>query len=360
MALWVPQGYPTRAVPRAAGQPRWDPETGTTIDTVAAGDYPEPVPLWEHFGYDMVGAGGWFDWMPRRGHSEVLEETDEWVVKRNGAGAAFQHWKKRSGPPGPVDFLMTSREIWERDYRPHLLELDPARVDVEGAREQFRQARAAGRWVFFGHMFVWEILRASLGDEAMYVNLLQDPEWIRDYTRVYTEFYKKHYAYLFEQVGLPDGIWVYEDLAYNSGLLASPQVLADLIFPGYRELNDFFHGHGLPVILHSDGRIGQAIPMIIAAGFAGLNPIERKTPENDPFTFAERYGDQLLFVGGLDARVYETNDRAVIRREVTAYLQGMKARGARLLFATDHTISPHTRYDSYRYALDVYREQMAY
>jgi len=38
----------------------------------------------------------------------------------------------------------------------------------------------------------------------------------------------------------------------------------------------------------------------------------------------------------------------------------MKARGARLVFASDHSISTNTRYDSYRYALDVYREHMTY
>ena len=37
-----------------------------------------------------------------------------------------------------------------------------------------------------------------------------------------------------------------------------------------------------------------------------------------------------------------------------------KARGARLIFATDHTVAPNTRYESYVYALEVYREHMAY
>ena len=38
----------------------------------------------------------------------------------------------------------------------------------------------------------------------------------------------------------------------------------------------------------------------------------------------------------------------------------MKSCGARLVFATDHSISPRTDYDSYRYALDAYRACMAY
>ena len=42
------------------------------------------------------------------------------------------------------------------------------------------------------------------------------------------------------------------------------------------------------------------------------------------------------------------------------YRTGMKARGARLVFASDHFISPNTRYKSYLHALQVYRECMYY
>jgi uroporphyrinogen decarboxylase len=177
---------------------------------------------------------------------------------------------------------------------------------------------------------------------------------------VYTDFFKQAFIYLFEKVGLPDGIWIYEDLGYKNGLFASPKVLSELIFPYYKELVDFFHGYNLPVVLHSCGSTAQALPLIVDAGFDALNPMERKAKDNDPFIFAEKYGDKLAFIGGLDTRVFETNDREIIRREITAYIEGMKARGARLVFASDHSISTNTRYDTYLYALDVYREHMMY
>jgi uroporphyrinogen decarboxylase len=88
--------------------------------------------------------------------------------------------------------------------------------------------------------------------------------------------------------------------------------------------------------------------------------MERKADGNDPFAFAEKYGDRIAFVGGLDARILETNDRDLIRGETIAYLEGMKSRGARLVFGSDHSLSPLIRYDTYRYALDVYREHCAW
>jgi uroporphyrinogen decarboxylase len=360
IAAWVEQGYPTRMVHKEIGEQRWRREDGRWEDVEVAGEYEEPVPPWEHFGYDMVGVGPWFDVMPLRGYDELVEETDEWDIRRNGAGAALKYWRHKSGTPEHIDFRMVTREIWERDYRSHLLDLDAGRIEVEEMRKNLAQAAEAQAWTHFGHMFVWEIMRQSMGDITLYESLLLDPDWIHDYNRVYTDFFKLHFAYMFEHVGVPDGIWLYEDLGYKNGLFASPRVLGDLIFPYYKEIIDFFHSYDLPVVLHTCGSVAQALPLIVEAGFDALNPMERKAKDNDPFAFAEAYGDKLAFVGGLDTRVLETNDRDIIRREVKDYVEGMEARGARLVFASDHSISTNTRYASYCYALEVYRECMMY
>jgi uroporphyrinogen decarboxylase len=359
LVAWIQQGYPTRKVYKEVGETRFR-EDGKSEEVEVAGEYVEPVPPWQHFGYDMVGAGPWFDIQPLRDHSELVEESDAWEVKRNGAGAALKYWKHKSGTPEHIDFRMTSREIWERDYRPYLLELDPQRIRVSETRKNFAAAYQADRWTHFGHMFIWELMRQSMGDVTLYESLILDPAWVHDYNQVYTAFYQKHFDYVFRQVGLPDGIWLYEDLGYKNGLFASPRVLRDVIFPYYKQMVDYFHGYDLPVVLHTCGSTAEALPLIVEAGFDGVNPMERKALNNEPFIFAEQYGDKLAFVGGLDARVFESNDKERIKQEVVYYIEGMKKRGARLVFASDHSISTNTRYDSYRYAVDIYREHMLY
>ncbi|PWH15560.1 MAG: hypothetical protein DDG58_10935, partial [Ardenticatenia bacterium] len=115
----------------------------------------------------------------------------------------------------------------------------------------------------------------------------------------------------------------------------------------------------LKVILHSCGNVTQALPLIVEAGFDGLHPMEIKAG-CDPFHFAEQYREHLVFIGGLDVRLLETNDRETIVRSVSRLVEGMKARGARYVFATDHSVTPLVHYDSYRLALDVYRQHMMY
>ena len=359
LAAWVAHGYPLRTVSHKAGEQRWR-DDGQLVEAEADGEYQEPVPPWQHFGFDMAGVRPWFDTLPIRELNEIEQETDAWEVRRNGAGAALKYWKHKSGTPEHIDFRMTTRGIWERDYRSHLLELEPERVKVVELARSFLEAREGDVWAHFGNLFIWELMRQSMGDVVMYESLVLDPGWVHDYARVYTSFVRQHFAYMFQQVGLPDGIWLYEDLGYKNGLFASPKVLRELIFPYYAEIVGFFHEYDLPVVLHTCGSVAEALPLIVEAGFDALNPMERKAAKNDPFAFAEEYGDRLAFVGGLDARVFESNDKEIIRREVSIYLEGMKARGARLVFASDHSISPNTHYQSYLYAVGVYREHMFY
>ena len=322
-------------------------------------DEGNPVGPVGHFGFDIAGAGGWFDAMPQRGFSEIVEETDDWKSVLNGAGATLKWWKNKSGTPQHIDFRMTSREVWDRDYRPHLLGLDRERLKVDDTRKGLERIRGEGRWAQYGGLFLWELMRCSMGDICMFESLALDPDWIHDYNRVYTDFYKAHFRVLIEEAGKPDGVWIYEDLGYRNGLYCSPATLEALIFPYYKEIVDFFHEYDLPVVLHACGNITQAVPLVVAAGFDGLNPMEAKAG-CDALAFAAEYGDKLAFFGGLDARVLESGDRDLIRRETTKIVVGMKERGARYVFGSDHSVSTNVRLADFEYAIEVYREHMAY
>ena len=154
-------------------------------------------------------------------------------------------------------------------------------------------------------------------------------------------------------------MWMYEDLGYRDRLFCSPDVLRELIFPYYTEMVQFYHSYDLPVIFHTCGYQEPAIPLIIEAGFDGIHPMEVKAG-NDIFAFVESFGDELLFVGGLDVRLLESGDKQVIRDGVTGFMNGMKSRGARFVYGSDHSLSTGIDYADMCYSLDVYRENMLY
>lgn len=334
---WVKQGYP-------------------------ADEKGEPVNAVDHFDFDMVGCGGWFDWQPKMGVNEIIKETDEWKIVRNGSGAALKWWKNKSGTPEHIDFKMTSREIWEKEYRPLLPGTERKRADKtkkEDTAKNLAKWKEQGKWTHYGSLFIWEMMRGSMGDLCLYETMLVDPEWIRDYCRVYTDLYKNCYRILIEEVGKPDGIWMYEDLGYKQRVFCSPKTYGELIFPYYREMTEFFHGYDLPVVLHTCGFTEPIMDLIVEAGFDALNPMEVKAG-NDPLRIAEKYADKLAFIGGLDARVLESGDRALIKREVTRLVEGMKSIGARYVYASDHSISTNVDYKDFKYAIEVYKDHMTY
>ena len=321
----------------------------------------EPVDFVDHFGFDMAGCGGWFDWHPHIGFEEIVDETDDWHIKRNGSGAALKYWKNKSGTPEHIDFKMTSREIWENEYRPHLPGTARERVaeKIPENAEKLAKRRKQNLWTHYGHQFIWENMRGSMGDMCLYESVLLDPAWIHDYCRVYTDLYKDCFGILIEEVGKPDGMWLYEDLGYKQALFCSPKTYAEVIFPYFTELVEFFHSYDLPVVLHTCGLVEPVVDMIIDAGFDGLNPMEVKAG-NDPLRIARKYADKIAFIGGLNALILESGDRDLIKSEVIKLVEGMKAAGARFVYASDHSISTNVDYEDFKYAIDVYREHMMY
>ena len=354
---WEEQGYPhtkdTRTVTKTVT------EDGREVEREVEEEYERAVYPSDHFGFDIVGVGGGVGFAARFEPSELLEETDEWTVTRSSSGAVTKNWKRKSDTPEHIDFHMTTREIWEEHYRPHLLDIDRRRIDVPGTKKSLERCREDGFWTFFGNSLIWEGMRGSMGDFTMYQTLVLDPDWIVDYNRVYTDLYIAHTKLLLEEAGVPDGVWLYEDLGYNKGLFCSPQILADLVFPFYKEVVDFFHSYGVSVLLHSCGGVGEAMDMIVDCGFDALHPME-VAAGNNVLDYAEKYGDELVFCGGLDKRIIETGDRELIRSEVTAFMNGMKERGARFLFGSDHSISTLVDLPTYEFVVEVYRENMYY
>jgi len=333
---WIDQGYPT-------------------------GENGDPVKPADHFVFDMVGVGG-FPWKAKLEDETIVEETDEWKIVRDGNGASFKWWKNKSGTPEHVDFSMTSRRVWEAEYKPYVVDSARKRATpqaLQNTRESIETVHAQGKWADLGFRGLWENMRAAFGDITLYENMLLDPEWIRDYCRTYTDLYEEELEIALEEAGKPDAVWFFDDLGYRGVTFCAPELYGELIFPFYVELIDLVHSHGMPAILHTCGYTESVLDLIVDAGFDGLHPMEVKAG-NDPLRMADGYADELVFIGGLDARILESHDRDLIRKEVGGYIDEMKRRGARLVFGSDHSLSTNIDYDDFRFALEVYREHQAY
>ena len=104
------------------------------------------------------------------------------------------------------------------------------------------------------------------------------------------------------------------------------------------------------MVLHCDGFVEALIPSLIEAGIDCLQPIETKAGM-DLVKLKRRYGERLAFIGGMDARVLETNDLAAVRRELESKLPAAMAQSGYVL-QVDHSVSSLVEYETYRYFVE--------
>lgn len=297
---------------------------------------------------------------PRQDLVATLEETDECVVKRNAWGAVTRTWKRRAGTPEHIDFTLTSPEIWKRDFREAVLGLDIRQhVDLPELRKAFAAAKAKEEFVTHCSLFIFEELRKIMGDVCMLESLLAEPDFIHDFNTILTDKYIEYYELLFREVGVPDGMYIFEDLGYTRGPFASAELHREMILPYHKKLFGIFKDRKLPIILHTCGDFRIHLPAIIEAGVDCVQALEAKTGMN-VVDLAREYKDKLCFMGNLDIRAFESGDRQKIREEVLPKLNGMKALRAPYIFMSDHSIPPSVKLADYEYVLQLYRENCRY
>jgi uroporphyrinogen decarboxylase len=106
----------------------------------------------------------------------------------------------------------------------------------------------------------------------------------------------------------------------------------------------------LPIIFHSDGLVEPLLPDLIEAGIDCLQPLEVKAGM-DLLRVKQRFGGRIALIGGMDARVLETNDPAAVRAELEAKLPGAMAGGGYVL-QVDHSVSNRVDYATYKFFLE--------
>lgn len=310
----------------------------------------QPTTLWEVFDMDITEVA-WPDYRLRLVEPEVLEETEEWVLQRDGNEAVLRWWKHHMGTPEHVGFGIDSPEKWAQ-AKP-LLTAGRERVRWDEFWPLYHRARAADRFICYCTVEPIEMVKDVLGHERLLRAMIKQPEWVHDvfdtYTRVAIEMFE-----LVEAEGMRcDGAFVYGDMAYSTGPFMSPRHYREFLQPCHRRLFDAFHRRGMPVIFHSDGDIRLVLDDLLDAGVDAINPLEAKAGM-DVRELAPRYGDRLAFVGNIDVRVLATNDRERIRTELESKLAAaMPYRG--YIYHSDHSVPPGVTLETYQWLLEEVR-----
>jgi uroporphyrinogen decarboxylase len=139
-------------------------------------------------------------------------------------------------------------------------------------------------------------------------------------------------------------IWYGDDLAYTESLMASPRVYRQHLFPWMEELAAIAHKAGLPFIFHSDGKLWDVIPDLIAVGVNALHPIEPKAMDIN--LVKARYGDKLALIGNIDMNLLGLGTPDQVREQVRQRIKDL-APGGGYAVGANPGISYYVRPENY-------------
>lgn len=161
------------------------------------------------------------------------------------------------------------------------------------------------------------------GTQQFMMDIAEDPE----YARALSEKVTEHLI----QIGLQQlkrdhltstGIWIFDDIAGNKGLLMSPASYEKIFYPSLVKMVKAFKEAGAnKVILHSDGNIEPILDMLLEAGIDGIHPVEPKAGM-DMKKIKARYDKRLSLIGGMcNAYVLPRGSKEEIAKQVRGIIE---------------------------------------
>lgn len=284
---------------------------------------------------------------------DVIDTDESYIYIRTISGAVekFPKEKRRWGEVMPlyVSNPVETREDWYDKIKPRLDPETPGRwnrfyenIDnivclVESGMKLYEAACIGG------YMY----LRAMLGPEKVCLTFYDDPEMIHDMMRTWLNLAKTCLLKVQKRVFFFK-LLIGEDISYKNGLLISPDMCEEFLFPYYRDLIESLR-NGQKSFMHAevdtDGKVTDVIPLYMKTGFNVFRPFE-VAAGNDVVEIAKRFPD-LIISGGIDKRIL-ADSREAIKAEIERVVPFMAKRGG-YIPTCDHTVPSNVSYENYIY-----------
>lgn len=253
----------------------------------------DDVDFWHQAGYDYIKLQPQADFNPAR-----IGLSDRVTFKDGSLSYNWAHEGKG---------VITNRDEFERYQFPKRSEFDYSNF------EQVKSLLPHGMGVIgqYGDIFTmtWEMM----GFEAFSMALFENPELIQALNDKLGELVLSMFEY-FADCEAVDVLWYSDDIAFTNGLLMSPEVLRQYIFPWLKKIGDLAKKSGKPLIYHTDGILYDVFEDIIACGVDAIHPIEPKSMQIAEVK--QRYGDRLCLIGHVDVDLLCRGTKAEIRQQV--------------------------------------------
>ncbi|MGI6113416.1 MAG: uroporphyrinogen decarboxylase family protein [Mahellales bacterium] len=181
---------------------------------------------------------------------------------------------------------------------------DPKYLDFSSTIKKIDEAREHGLAIFGGMwMPFFHVLADFFGMDNYFMKMYTHPKVVEAATERILDFYLEANKRCLDAMGSKlDAAFFGNDLGSQLDLMISPDAFKRFILPGIKRIVEQAKSYNLKVVLHSCGAITKIIPMLIDAGIDGLHPLQAKAKGMDAQSLAREYGNDLVFIGGVDTQ----------------------------------------------------------
>lgn len=147
----------------------------------------------------------------------------------------------------------------------------------------------------------------------------------------------------FPRVG---ALWYSDDLAYKTGLMVSPKIYRDYLFPWMERIGDMCKEKNIPYIYHSDGNLWPVMDDLLNCGINALHPIEPGAM--DIREVKRKYGGRLCLIGNVDLGYTLTRGTPEeVQQEVKALIRDLGPGGGYCL-GSSNTVTDYVPVENFR------------
>jgi hypothetical protein len=168
---------------------------------------------------------------------------------------------------------------------------------------------------------VFERLHFLMGFEDTFINLMTEPEAMKDLCEAIGEYRYNGMKLMADHVK-PDILLSHDDWGSKNNLFMQPEVWREFIKPQYKKAYGYLHDHGVIIMHHADSFMEQIVEDMIDLH---IDIWQGVLPQNDIVKLQQQIHGRMALMGGFDAAIVDRIDsteeeiRAETRRILETY-----------------------------------------
>jgi len=223
--------------------------------------------------------------------------------------------------------------------------------------EYVEAARGTGIGVVFLCGAIWQTLyEFVIGLHDCMLMMVDDPDLMDELMSRSADYY----AELIRRV-IAEGVdivYLADDFAYNKGLFVRFDMFERAWRRHYDRLMAPVRNARIPLMFHSDGKIDDAVEMLIDMGVDCLNPMDPTGV--DYREYKKRYGSRLTLCGNIDITwPLVKGTPADVERDVKEHMEVLKP-GGRWIAASSHSIVNYIPHENFLAMINAFHKHGAY